>query len=73
MIMGDIAMGLRTIHARSALHGDLKAMNVLVNHDPNELEFFALRSNCYHIADFESSMLVQRTGFWRALEMLAEL
>ena len=64
-IMIDIARGMKELHDRGVLHRDLKAANILI---------CRFRSGaCALVADFESSMLVQGTGFWRAPEVLKEL
>jgi serine/threonine protein kinase len=67
-IMRDIAWGVRELHSRGVLHRDLKAANILVRVSSNPNDGL----KCY-VADFESSMLVQGTGFWRAPEVLIEL
>ena len=62
-LMLTIAQGMKELHDRGILHRDLKAANILIGK-----EGFSAR-----VADFESSMLVQGTGFWRAPEVLQEL
>jgi serine/threonine protein kinase len=65
-IMGRIAWGMRQLHGRGVLHRDLKAANILVGIQLGEYYSCA-------VADYESAMLVQGTGFWRAPEVLQEL
>jgi hypothetical protein len=78
-IMIMIAKGMKDLHERDTLHRDLKASNVLVNFgrffynqmkedrlDPMELDhdFFCL------VTDYECSIGVVGTGYWRAPEIL---
>ncbi|KAG0599268.1 hypothetical protein M758_12G139200 [Ceratodon purpureus] len=66
--MFDIARGMRGLHRRGVLHRDLKAANVLTLNPT----YYLGRYQC-SVADYESSMLVQGTGFWRAPEVLEDL
>ena len=76
-IMYDIAQGMRSLHKDNIVHRDLKASNVLIgpyghdsidDFDPTSNEHFYLK-----ITDFESSVGVVGTGFWRAPEILRGL
>lgn len=69
-IMGQIARGMYTLHKSNILHRDLKAANVLVAQfsSGNHREY----PDCY-VADFEFSIGVLGTGFWRAPEVLRAL
>jgi serine/threonine protein kinase len=69
-IMGQIARGMYTLHKSHILHRDLKAANVLVAQfsSGNYMEY----PDCY-VADFECSIGVAGTGFWRAPEVLQAL
>jgi serine/threonine protein kinase len=58
-IMYQVAKGMDSLHNRDIIHRDLKASNVLVTMDSN-----------YIVADFESSIGVVGTGFFRAPEIL---
>jgi len=62
-IMRDIARGMRSLHQRGIFHRDLKASNVLLRE---------AAGSCV-VADFETSMGVLGTGFWRAPEVLLAL
>lgn len=73
-IMWQIANGMEQLHKKKVLHRDLKASNVLVASDvrkrnpidPTQASDFACA-----IADYECSVGVVGTGFWRAPEILA--
>lgn len=73
-IMINIASGMVTLHKHDILHRDLKASNVLVETgidetwDPVENEYI----NCV-VADYECSVGVVGTRFWRAPEILHAL
>ncbi|KAG0557743.1 hypothetical protein KC19_11G153900 [Ceratodon purpureus] len=66
--MLDIAKGMKELHDRGVLHRDLKAANVLITRNPLKDGWWRCK-----VADYESSMQVQGTGFWRAPEVLKEL
>ncbi|KAG0587267.1 hypothetical protein KC19_2G153100 [Ceratodon purpureus] len=59
-IMSRIAQGVEWLHNRNIVHRDLKASNVL----------HTRISNDFIVADFECSVGVVGTGFWRAPEIL---
>jgi serine/threonine protein kinase len=61
MIMYHIALGMDWLHSLNIVHRDLKASNV-------HIEFEGFWES--FIADFECSIGVVRTGFWRAPEIL---
>ncbi|KAG0559608.1 hypothetical protein KC19_10G118000 [Ceratodon purpureus] len=67
-IMYEISVGVEELHDRGVLHRDLKAANVLVTYWS---ERSIIMDAC--VADYESAMLVQGTGFWRAPEVLEQL
>lgn len=69
-IMGQIARGMYTLHQSNILHRDLKASNVLVERFSSGL--YSEYPDCY-VADFECSVGVVGTGFWRAPEILLAL
>jgi hypothetical protein len=60
MIMYRIALGMDWLHSHDIVHRDLKASNVLVMKE----------KNWTFVADFECSVGVVGTGFWRAPEIL---
>ncbi|KAG0569076.1 hypothetical protein KC19_6G063900 [Ceratodon purpureus] len=77
-IMLEMAKGMQKLHHHKILHRDLKASNVLVHldgSDPTQLQNFDLSHKGYtlDVADFESSVAVVGTGFWRAPEVLIAL
>lgn len=68
-----IAKGMQSLHDLQIVHRDLKASNVLIdfpcpvsNHELEEKDY----SIDVFVADFECSVGVVGTGFWRALEVL---
>jgi hypothetical protein len=65
-ILYFIARGMAYLHDEGILHRDLKASNVLIR------SIDGVPSD-YHIADFECSIGVHGTGFWRAPEVLQAL
>ncbi|KAG0586014.1 hypothetical protein KC19_2G056700 [Ceratodon purpureus] len=58
-VMCQMAKGMEWLHEHNIVHRDLKASNVLVSRGGNIL-----------VADFECSIGVIGTGFWRAPEIL---
>lgn len=60
--MYKIAEGMDWLHRHNIVHRDLKAANVL--HTMNE------RGQACYVADYECSLGVVGTGFWRAPEIL---
>ncbi|KAG0598874.1 hypothetical protein M758_12G107700 [Ceratodon purpureus] len=64
-IMYRVALGMNQLHSYGIVHRDLKASNVLVKTSgPHGNYLYCL------VADFESSVGVVGTGFWRAPEIL---
>ncbi|KAG0585021.1 hypothetical protein KC19_3G251500 [Ceratodon purpureus] len=59
VIMYQIARGMEWLHEHNIVHRDLKASNVLVS-----------RKGAVYVADFECSIGVVGTRFWRAPEIL---
>jgi serine/threonine protein kinase len=72
-IMYSIAMGMQQLHEDKIIHKDLKAANILVQAEHNNT-FNPLVDdfNCV-VADFECSIGVVGTGYWRAPEILQAL
>lgn len=71
-IMLQIASGMEQLHKKNILHRDLKASNVLIAFDRKKTRNPSSESefSCA-IADYECSVGVVGTGFWRAPEVLA--
>jgi hypothetical protein len=65
-LMYDIALGMEFLHEQNIVHRDLKASNVLYT----EYEEMREESWACFIADFECSIGVVGTGFFRAPEIL---
>jgi hypothetical protein len=61
LLMYRIALGMEWLHSHDIIHRDLKASNVLIKKDQNWVSF---------VADYECSIGVVGTGFWRAPEIL---
>lgn len=81
-IMLQIAQGMKQLHQEGILHRDLKASNVLLGCAKKSACDWkmvkGIRTFCNEdfqccIADFESSVGVQGTAFWRAPEVLRAL
>jgi serine/threonine protein kinase len=78
-IMFDIATGMLNLHQHEILHRDLKASNVLIEFRGATDNALMLgdADNAYfmkcHVADFECSVGVVGTGFWRAPEIILAL
>lgn len=80
-IMLQIAVAMEELHNHDILHRDIKAANVLVNlMDGNDDDDDAACFNPLHddefqcaVADFECSVGVVGTGYWRAPEVLVAL
>ncbi|KAG0559131.1 hypothetical protein M758_10G080300 [Ceratodon purpureus] len=68
VIMYRIALGVEWLHSRDIIHRDLKASNVLVK----EFKSRWPKWRCY-VADYECSIGVVGTGFFRAPEILQAL
>ncbi|KAG0554618.1 hypothetical protein KC19_12G105400 [Ceratodon purpureus] len=64
-IMYRVAQGLNQLHSYGIVHRDLKASNVLVRTSRPSPKYLWCS-----VADFESSVGVVGTGFWRAPEIL---
>ena len=78
-IMDTIALGMRGLHKHATLHRDLKASNVLIEsariidtlNEEDRLNPMKLDHNfgCL-VTDYECSIGVMGTGYWRAPEIL---
>lgn len=68
--MLEIADGMRDLHKAGILHRDLKASNVLIR--PFESRFDPIYGYFFcKVSDYECSVGVVGTGFWRAPEILS--
>lgn len=74
--MIEIACGMKILHSKNTLHRDLKASNILLwsttdyeqtGGDGGKEEFYCV------VADYECSIGVMGTTFWRAPELLPAL
>ncbi|KAG0587885.1 hypothetical protein KC19_2G198900 [Ceratodon purpureus] len=78
-ILLEIAEGMAALHKFGLLHRDLKASNVLVVGngaryiDKEETSKTHVPKTSCIVADFESSVGIAGTGFWRAPEVLREV
>jgi len=70
ILMRTIALNMMTLHELGILHRDLKASNVLMQLD-STVDKIGIDSG--RVADFECSVGVVGTGFWRAPEILQQL
>lgn len=71
--MKDIAMGMEGLHRDDIVHRDLKASNILIRGDFEGIQLKDLEWNSLYrclVADFECSVGVVGSGFWRAPEIL---
>ena len=74
--MWQIAKGMLELHIRHMPYRDLKATNVLIQKPSRFMkEFDPIQADnfTYKLADFECSIGVVETGFWRAPEILQAL
>ncbi|KAG0617898.1 hypothetical protein M758_4G023200 [Ceratodon purpureus] len=71
-IMLKIACDMLLLHTINVLHRDLKTSNILCN-DFNVDQIGRTRRITMHLADYESSIGVSGTGFWRAPEILQQV
>ncbi|KAG0587882.1 hypothetical protein KC19_2G198600 [Ceratodon purpureus] len=78
-ILLEIAEGMASLHKLGLLHRDLKASNVLVVGngaryvDKGDIDKSYYPKTSVLVADFESSVGIAGTGFWRAPEVLREV
>ncbi|XP_024387103.1 uncharacterized protein [Physcomitrium patens] len=76
LIMYQIAVAMEELHDQGILHRDLKASNVLVNvTEDDSYSFDPWHDDGFQcaVADFECSVGVVGTGYWRAPEILEVL
>ncbi|KAG0570876.1 hypothetical protein KC19_6G194100 [Ceratodon purpureus] len=72
-IAAQIVEGMAALHKRNIVHRDMKASNILL-WVPNEKTFDAVHDPFWcNVADFESSVGLVGTGYWRAPEILRAL
>ena len=71
--MIEIACGMKILHSKHTLHRDLKASNILVWSKADEHDTGDGEELYCAVADFECSIGVLGTTFWRAPEVLQAL
>lgn len=71
--MLQIACGMRMLHSKDTLHRDLKASNILVWLQKDDDDEGGEEHNYCAVADYECSLRVKGTAFWRAPEVLQAL
>lgn len=65
---------MASLHKIGLLHNDLKAANVLVGFRlPDRIDYLWRAKYPVYLTDFESSVGIVGTGFWRAPEVLLAL
>jgi serine/threonine protein kinase len=72
-IIYQIALGMRELHEFDILHRDLKASNVLISDIEKFPKFDQTRWIQLKVVDYECSIGVVGTGFWKAPEILRQL
>jgi len=72
--MASIAADMWVLHKQGILHKDLKAANILVSGGPTRAKSHDdVMDNIISVSDFEDSMGVVGSGWWRAPEILQQL
>ena len=69
-IVKKIAAGMAQLHAHDIVHRDLKASNVLIDFRGEKFDLKEFNFSIVKVADFECSVGVVGTGYWRAPEIL---